>query len=151
MTISNIQTVPAGDVMLKLGDRLLELLSEERAVIAKPMADVFPNWTPHPAECHDNADAWLARRPADEVVRGWMYQRMDRLPEGDVHVFVAHSVIRTAAGELIDVTLPRLAPAGRFLRHPREICGFFAVLLSPLAPKEFKVLEPRARPGSTQS
>ncbi|RQV14939.1 hypothetical protein DF039_21085 [Burkholderia cenocepacia] len=59
-----------------------------------------------------------------------------------MHVFVAHSVVLTATGELIDVTLGSLEPTGRFLQHPDDIGGFFGLLLNPVAlPKEFKVLE----------
>ncbi|KVV07344.1 hypothetical protein WK77_16275 [Burkholderia ubonensis] len=136
--------MPTGEVMRRLGVRLLDMLHAERAVTAAPKANLFPDWKPHPSECHDNADAWVVMHPADTVVRGWMYQRVDRLPEGVQHVFLAHSVIRTVGGELIDVTLSQDEAAGRFLCHPNEIGGFFALLLNPASPKEFKVIERRS-------
>ncbi|CAJ6621418.1 Uncharacterised protein [Burkholderia pseudomallei] len=144
MTVENILTLPAGEVMLKLGGRLLDMLRAARAETATPMANLLPDWMPNRAACHDNADAWVARHPADAVVRGWLYQRLDPLPEGDQHIFVAHSVIRTGAGDLIDVTLSENQPTGRFLSHPQDVVGFFALLLNPISPKEFKVIEPRA-------
>jgi hypothetical protein len=115
---------------------------DEPTVYAVPRADELPAWHPVAGECHDNADAWVAAHPGDAVRRGWLYQRLDRLPEGLMHVFVAHSVVLTSAGALIDVTLGSLEPTGRFLQHPDDVGGFFGLLLNPVAsPKEFKVLE----------
>ncbi|AIV73730.1 hypothetical protein X994_6523 (plasmid) [Burkholderia pseudomallei] len=112
---------------------------------ATPRADELPAWHPVAGECHDNADAWVAAHPGDTLLRGWLYQRLDRLPEGLMHVFVAHSVVRTRDGALIDVTLRSLEPTGRFLQHPDDVGGFFGFLLNPASPTEFKVLE--AWPG----
>ncbi|MBN3828976.1 hypothetical protein G3O00_36040 [Burkholderia sp. Ac-20384] len=124
-------TWPATDRLTTLAARLITQLRDEPAKYAALRA-----------ECHDNADAWVAAHPGDAVRRGWLYQRLDPLSEGQMHVFIAHSVVLTAADELIDVTLGSLEPAGRFLQHPADIGGFFGLLLNPIAsPKEFKVLE----------
>ncbi|WP_323123793.1 hypothetical protein [Burkholderia alba] len=147
MTIENymgthiLGTWPATDRLTKLAARLTQLL-DEPAKYAVLRADELTNWQPVGAECHDNADAWVAAHPGDAVRRGWLYQRLDPLPEGRMHVFVAHSVVLTATGDLIGVTLGSLEPTGRFLQHPDDFGGFFGLLLNPVAsPKEFKVLE----------
>jgi hypothetical protein len=74
-------------------------------------------------ECHDNVDRWVALYPEARAVRGWRHEDFN----GVTHKFVAHSAIRTAGG-LVDVTLPSTEPARPFIEHPREVCGFFAVL-----------------------
>ena len=141
MSPNILGTWPASDRLTQLGERLLAHLFDEPAVYAAPRADELPAWQPVAGECHDNADAWVASHPGDAVQRGWLYLRLDRLPDGLMHVFAAHSVVLTAAGALIDVTLPRREPTGRFLRHPDDVGGFFGLLLNPASPKEFKVLE----------
>ncbi|OAJ53585.1 hypothetical protein A6V36_37000 [Paraburkholderia ginsengiterrae] len=71
----------------------------------------------------DNVDRWVALYPEARAVRGWRHEGFN----GVTHRFVAHSVIRTAAG-LVDVTLPSTEPARPFIEHPRAVCGLFAVL-----------------------
>ncbi|RQY93846.1 hypothetical protein DF016_10950 [Burkholderia stagnalis] len=135
-------TWPAADSLTTLAARLITQLRTEPAKYAALRADELVDWQPVGAECHDNADAWVSAHPGDAVRRGWLYQRTDPLPEGLMHVFVAHSVVLTSDDELTDVTLGSLEPTGRFLQHPDDVGGFFGMLLNPVAsPKEFKVLE----------
>lgn len=135
-------TWPATDRLTTLAARLITQLRDEPAKFAAQRVDALTDWQPVGAECHDNADAWVSAHPGDAVRRGWRYQRLNQLPEGQMHVFIAHSVVLTSAGELIDVTLGSLEPTGLFLEHPADVGGFFGLLLNPIAsPKEFKVLE----------
>ncbi|MGF6766260.1 hypothetical protein P3T24_006606 [Paraburkholderia sp. GAS33] len=62
------------------------------------------------------------------VLRGWLLDTEDDPDTHSPYRFLAHSVVLTARGNLIDVTLPATERSRRFLVHPYGICGFFAVL-----------------------
>ncbi|MCA3788865.1 MAG: hypothetical protein IOC33_17595 [Burkholderia sp.] len=87
-------------------------------------ADRLPGWSPRRNYCHDQVMLWLLLHPADQAVRGWM-------PEcqlgHEVH-FAAHSLVRTAAGKLIDVAFPTPAIERYFIAHPTEAGDFFAMV-----------------------
>jgi len=117
----NLRTMPAGEPFDRLATALLALLDSARP--ADPQGDRLAGWKPVRGECHDNVDRWVALYPEARAVRGWRHEDFN----GVTHKFVAHSAIRTAGG-LVDVTLPCTEPARPFIEHPREVCGFFAVL-----------------------
>lgn len=101
-------------------------------------ADSLPGWSPRPNFCHDQVMLWLLLNPADQAVRGWM-------PEcqlGHDVRFVAHSLVRTACGKLLDVAFPAPAVKRPFIEHPPEAGDFFA-LVCGMPPMPFiDVLEP---------
>ncbi|MDT8840218.1 hypothetical protein ParKJ_22605 [Paraburkholderia fungorum] len=104
-------------------------------VYASTGASQLPGWKPVPADCHGNADRWVAAHLGDVAVRGWLHEPFADLP----HRFVAHSLVRTAAGALIDVTLSARPQSLRFLEHPGSDADFFSFLRCPLP---FPVLAP---------
>jgi hypothetical protein len=96
-------------------------------VFAALRGDQLPSWDPIPAACHANADRWIASHPADVAVRGWLHEPF----VGLAHRFVAHSVVRTATGDLVDVTLSARQGKLRFIAHPGSERDFFALLHGP--------------------
>lgn len=86
-------------------------------------ANEIPGWVAA-GLCHDCIDRWLANHPGDRAIRGWL---IDGEAAGAYRV-VAHSMIRSGAGELLDVTLARAAVDRRFIEHPAQAGGFFAQL-----------------------
>ncbi|MBR7964590.1 hypothetical protein [Burkholderia latens] len=87
-------------------------------------ADSLPDWAPRRNHCHDQVMRWLLLHPADQAVRGWM-------PEcqlGNDVRFVAHSLVRTASGKLIDVAFPPPEFERPFIEHPPAAGDFFALL-----------------------
>ena len=104
-------------------------------VYASTGASELPGWKPVPADCHGNADRWVAAHPGDVAVRGWLHEPFVDQP----HRFVAHSLVRTAAGALIDVTLSAYPQPLRFLAHQGSDAYFFTFLSGPLP---FPVLAP---------
>ena len=83
-------------------------------------------WRPVPGQCHDNVDRWVLLHEGDRPQRGWLHQPFADLP----YRFVAHSVVLTRSGNLLDVTLGPSATPYRFLPHPRDTVGFFALLIA---------------------
>ncbi|WP_144030189.1 hypothetical protein [Burkholderia sp. AU16741] len=87
-------------------------------------ADRLPGWSPRSNHCHEQVMLWLLLHPADQAVRGWM-------PEcqlGHEVRFAAHSLVRTAAGQLIDVAFPAPAVERPFIEHPPAPGDFFALI-----------------------
>jgi hypothetical protein len=70
-------------------------------------SDQLPDWNPVPAECHGNADRWAVAHPSDIACVAGCASRSTRL-----HRFVAHSMVRTGAGTLIDACLDGRAGDG---------------------------------------
>ena len=59
------------------------------------------DWSPKVAECHQNADTWVAANPGFEAVRGWVtYASFG----GDSVGLTAHSIVRDQSGALFDIT-----------------------------------------------
>ncbi|SCZ45042.1 hypothetical protein SAMN02787148_12576 [Burkholderia vietnamiensis] len=53
--------------------------------------------------CHENVARWLEEHPLDGPARGWLVDRSQQ-QNGFVE-FHAHSVVATACGALMDITL----------------------------------------------
>ncbi|RQZ31759.1 hypothetical protein DIE14_02310 [Burkholderia sp. Bp9017] len=118
-----IDRLHARDIVIKA----LATAIARRFVDALPIdryADSLPGWSPRPNHCHDQVMLWLRLHPADQAVRGWM-------PDGLLvdHVqFVAHSLVRTTSGKLIDVAFPTPQHVRLFIEHPPEAGDFFALI-----------------------
>ncbi|MFK4448497.1 hypothetical protein ABH944_008535 [Caballeronia udeis] len=100
---------PSRALVRALLNALIDRLRAE-PIYASRQGDGLPGWHPVAADCHDNADRWVALGAGDEAVRGWLHEPLHGLP----HRFVAHSVVRPAAADpidLVDVTLVASAPA----------------------------------------
>ena len=63
--------------------------------------------------CHANAQSWVTAHRGDVVVHGWLH--IAGMPGLDA-VFESHSAIRTALGNLADVTKPE-GSIHAFLEH----------------------------------
>jgi hypothetical protein len=61
----------------------------------------FADWSPKVAECHQNADTWVAANPEFEAVRGWVIYASFG---GDSVGLTAHSIVRDQSGALFDIT-----------------------------------------------
>lgn len=111
----------------KLLETLIEKLSRGDLVSISRGAGDLRGWQPKKNDCHNNAARWVAEHPGDTVMRGWLHD-----PRGmQRNWFVAHSVIRTAAGEIIDVTLDACPQKHlRFFPHPGPV-DFFVIVNGP--------------------
>jgi hypothetical protein len=126
-----VSTVPQGNPFVALGRELLAKLDSEQADFPMLRGGQLPGFHTVPNQCHDNADRWVNDHPGDLVLRGWL---LDAEGDPDTHSpyrFIAHSVVLTALGRMIDITLPASERPRRFLVHPYGICGFFGILCSP--------------------
>jgi hypothetical protein len=56
-------------------------------------------WEPEPRNCHDNVARVVAENEGFTAVHGWYVSDL-----GDCFSFIAHSVVQTAEGELVNVT-----------------------------------------------
>jgi hypothetical protein len=103
---------------------LKEMLSSNGLVyISRGKSDLL-GWQPKKNNCHDNAGRWVAEHPGDTVMHGWLHDPREMQRDW----FLAHSVVRTAAGEIIDVTLDACPQKQlRFLPHPGPV-DFFAIV-----------------------
>ena len=63
---------------------------------------VLADWAPAPGRCHEQVECWLAMHLADTPVRGWLSDGGNDAQQR----FVSHSLVRTAAGEQLDVAYP---------------------------------------------
>lgn len=126
MRVPSTPQPPAGLVralLNALADQLYDV-----PVHASTSASQLTGWEPVPADCHGNADRWVAAHPGDTAVRGWLHEPFADQP----HRFVAHSLVRTTTGALVDVTLPAGPQPLRFLTHPGSDSDFFSFLRCPL-------------------
>ena len=62
---------------------------------------VSEEWQPSPNNCHENVLVFCENAAGYKVQRGWLY--FD-LPGMNFVKFVAHSVVKSSKGELIDIT-----------------------------------------------
>ncbi|MBU9170327.1 hypothetical protein [Burkholderia gladioli] len=94
-------------------------------------ADEIAGWYPRPSHCHTQVAAWLALHPNDAPLRGWATE----CTFGNAVRFAAHSLVRTADGEVIDVAFSRPHYPYRFIAHPPGAGDFLALVLGepPLA------------------
>lgn len=131
MTMSITSTQPQGNPFNALATVLLTRLDTEQADFPMLRGDQLPGFHPVPNQCHDNADRWVNANRGDLVLRGWLLDAEGDADTYSPYRFVAHSVVLTTLGNMIDVTLPSTERARRFIVHPYEVCGFFAILCSP--------------------
>jgi hypothetical protein len=134
-------THPAGAPFVSLGSALLAKLNAEQADFAQLCGSVSPD-RPQKTFCHDLADRWVSMHKGDLVLRGWLLDAEGDADTGAPYRFVAHSVVLTARGDMIDVTLPKTERSRRFLAHPYNVCGFFGILSSPPLATELQVMVP---------
>lgn len=97
----------------KLAARLAAALPGTRLA---NIGDQTPGWRPEPGRCHENARRWVEANPTFAIVHGWLNARGETC-ENRLR-FLSHSVVRTAGGEMLDVTLSQGAPSYDFLPHP---------------------------------
>ena len=71
------------------------------AAILKRASIEGGEWQPQANMCHDNVTMWCDISPSYKPVRGWLYFDLQDMP---FVKFIAHSVVRTPAGELRDIT-----------------------------------------------
>ncbi|WDD90313.1 hypothetical protein Bsp3421_000138 (plasmid) [Burkholderia sp. FERM BP-3421] len=94
------------------------------ALLIDDYADRLPNWAPRPGQCHAQVARWIAAHPDDHAVRGWLADG-----EGSgLQRFVAHSLVRTARGALLDVAFPTPAYPQIFIPHPAAAGDFLALV-----------------------
>ncbi|MGG2041278.1 hypothetical protein [Burkholderia gladioli] len=93
------------------------------AVSVARYADEIAGWQPNPGHCHDQVAAWQILHPEDAALRGWVTW----YSTGDMMKFASHSLVRTAAGEVVDVTEPR-STRYRFIEHPAGAGDFLALV-----------------------
>jgi hypothetical protein len=70
-------------------------------------------------DCHNNVDLWVAAHPEDQAVRGWITWYNS--------VVTSHSVVRSRAGKLFDVTPlgdESIRDALRFVPHIGDEAAF---------------------------
>jgi len=85
------------------------------------------DWLPEPNQCHRNVTQWCDWHPNQKAVRGWWVADYLEIPPG-FYRFLAHSVVETETGDLIDLT-PNPAPwRYPFLRHD-QTDGDFAEIV----------------------
>jgi len=74
-----------------------------KAIDLRPLAVKFADGTsPRVGDCHRNVDLWVEQNPEYQPVRGWA---LNSLP-GGLENWVAHSVIVSGCGPVLDITLP---------------------------------------------
>ncbi|MBN3821416.1 hypothetical protein G3N57_35070, partial [Paraburkholderia sp. Se-20369] len=87
--------------------------------------DALQGWTAKPGHCHEQVERWVQSHPGDTPVRGWV----NHADFGVSIQFVSHSLVRTAAGELLDVTYAAPGYRQHFIEHPAAAGDFFALVL----------------------
>jgi|HubBroStandDraft_5_1064220.scaffolds.fasta_scaffold249962_2 hypothetical protein len=90
-------------------------------------ADELRDWDGWPHHCHAHVAFWLQGHHDDKAVHGWL------LDAGDAHtaLFRAHSLVRTSAGDLVDVAFNRPDGDQVFIEHPSAAGDFSALLRAP--------------------
>lgn len=71
------------------------------AVVVKRVSVAFEGWEAKANMCHHNVTDFCELCPAYTPVRGWLYFE---IAGNERAKFLAHSVVRTPDGELIDIT-----------------------------------------------
>jgi len=112
-----------------LAKRLYERRHE--GVFVSPAAMSSADWQPKPNRCHWNVGMYLKRYPQHRAVRGWLYDGT----EDGVARFIAHSVIETAQGDLVDIT-PIISPVRfAFIRHEGLEAEFLEMVKGEKSPR----------------
>ncbi len=84
-------------------------------------------WKAEAHFCHANTIEWCKRSPGDTRVPGWLY--FDLLDMFGHVRFAAHSVVRTQAGELIDITPSELTRPYPFLPAEEDHSQYDVVII----------------------
>lgn len=121
--------MPAGNPFDALGAALLAKLANEQPDFGLLCGTAAAR--PPQTFCHDLADRWASTHKRDVVLRGWLLDAEGDPDSYSPYRFIAHSLVLTTRGNLIDVTLPATERSRRFLAHPYDVCGFFGILCSP--------------------
>ena len=89
-------------------------------------------WEPSEQDCHANVDHWVLIQLLEDTksvewkaVRGWFY--LERSRRG-CPSFIAHSVLETPKGTLIDITPTQAATRFPFIRHKGRPGAFVKLL-----------------------
>jgi hypothetical protein len=77
-------------------------------------ADGSIGWAPRQHYCHDNVAAWIYRSPQDKAVRGYVIFDMRIFGYWKV---VAHTVVETEDGTLMDITPSGASQPYPFVHH----------------------------------
>ena len=78
--------------------------------------DARPNsidWQPDPNDCHNNVTVFCRQNPGFTPVRGWLY--FDFRGQEVFVKFLAHSVVKTPEGNLVDITPSKRRQAYQYL------------------------------------
>ena len=113
--------------------RLLALELQGRqssGVVVQAIGDQIPDSLA--GKCHDNVDRWVDQRPEHRRARGWLVARYLAPPL--MMRFLAHSVVETETGELIDITLSAAEPQHLFIRHPGSNVDFDDLVVTQHTP-----------------
>jgi len=81
-----------------------DLHKRQDSLICKNIGHVFDNYPERKGLCHDNVRLWIKDHPGDARAFGWLTDRTEEASSSRVR-FVAHSIVLTAAGEYLDVTM----------------------------------------------
>jgi len=118
------------DILTKLAKQLYGLRDTGQII---PFAQVgigdpseADSWRPSPKFCHANVETWVMRSPEYVIVRGWVIFNMSGAPflVPPFYRFAAHSVIRTPAGKLLDITPTDVSQPYPFIQHPGSTAEF---------------------------
>lgn len=112
-------TIFNGVDLRELSDRIY--CRRGKAVLSEPILLSEDAPPALPAQCHQNVDQYLKRYPDCHPVRGWLICN-----HWTFWRFVAHSLVETPCGRLVDITLHE---PSNFLRHPGSDQEF-AVIIS---------------------
>ena len=95
-------------------ERLYERRHE--AVVIPFVEGEADDWRPQPKQCHDNVTRVVLENDGYTAIRGWLF--IDCRPSGSPHVrFLAHSVIETPDGRVLDITPTPVPQKHPFIRH----------------------------------
>jgi hypothetical protein len=112
------------DIITQLAKTLYDLRGTGRTIqfvsVGIGNGSAPDDWRPAPRCCHANVETWVMRSPQYAIVRGWVVfdQTDERLVPRPRFHFVAHSVIRTPDGKLLDITPSDISQSYPFICHP---------------------------------
>lgn len=103
-------------------DSLLRRRADAREAVRRSVT--FADGTaPRPNDCHANTARWSAQDGDLVPAHGWLIEADD----GHFARFVAHSLLRSGDGALVEIT-PLGQARPRFLEHEGAVAEFFALL-----------------------
>jgi hypothetical protein len=87
----------------------------DQSVILRRVVARIGEWTPTVNRCHDNVAIWVAKKPQDKRVYGFIY--VDMRPNERCIRLMAHSTVETEDGTLCDITPYEASIDYPFIRH----------------------------------